>query len=148
MLLLRELNSQCKEDKRGTLNPAAKQSQVAEVGSVEVARDPEVCALRAANKRLAQELDILTKALASNCRRRSIAQPTRERVPTHRPAAQASPCASVPSHAKGGARRVLRLAAAPPSAGTRACQAASEAHSFLAPWPALQYAPVTSGAAS
>ena len=35
---------------------------VAEVGSVEVARDPEVRALRAANKRLAQELDILKKA--------------------------------------------------------------------------------------
>jgi transposase len=31
---------------------------VAKVGSVEVARDPEVRALRAANKRLAQELDI------------------------------------------------------------------------------------------
>ena len=37
---------------------------VAEVGSVEVARDPEVRALRAANKRLAQELDMLKKALA------------------------------------------------------------------------------------
>jgi len=36
---------------------------VAEVGSVEVARDPEVRALRAANKRLAQELDILKKSL-------------------------------------------------------------------------------------
>ena len=36
---------------------------VAEVGSMEVARDPEVRALRAANKRLAQELDILKKAL-------------------------------------------------------------------------------------
>ena len=36
---------------------------VAEVGSVEVARDPEVRALRAANKRLAQELDMLKKAL-------------------------------------------------------------------------------------
>lgn len=36
---------------------------VAEVGSVEVARDPEVRALRAANKRLTQELDILKKAL-------------------------------------------------------------------------------------
>ncbi len=35
----------------------------AEVGSVEVARDPEVRALRAANKRLAQEVDILKKAL-------------------------------------------------------------------------------------
>ena len=38
---------------------------VAEVGSVEVARDPEVRALRAANKRLAQELDSLKKALVS-----------------------------------------------------------------------------------
>ncbi|GAB3879041.1 hypothetical protein GCM10028824_41770 [Hymenobacter segetis] len=37
---------------------------MAEVGSEEVARDPEVRALRAANKRLAQELDILKKALA------------------------------------------------------------------------------------
>ena len=39
---------------------------VAEVGSVEVARDREVRALRAANKRLVQELDILKKALASS----------------------------------------------------------------------------------
>ena len=36
---------------------------VTEVGSVEVARDPEVRVLRTANKRLAQELDILKKAL-------------------------------------------------------------------------------------
>ena len=36
---------------------------VAEVGSVEVARDPEVRALHAANERLAQELDNLKKAL-------------------------------------------------------------------------------------
>lgn len=36
---------------------------VAEVGSVEAARDPELRALRAANKRLAQEVDILKKAL-------------------------------------------------------------------------------------
>ncbi|GAC1605647.1 MAG: hypothetical protein NVS3B25_34980 [Hymenobacter sp.] len=36
---------------------------VAEVGRVEVARDPEVRALRAANKRLGQELDMLKKAL-------------------------------------------------------------------------------------
>ena len=36
---------------------------VAEVGSVKVARDPEVRALRAANKRLTQELGILKKAL-------------------------------------------------------------------------------------
>ena len=36
---------------------------MAEVGSVEKARDPEVRALRAANKRLEQELDILKKAL-------------------------------------------------------------------------------------
>jgi len=36
---------------------------VAEAGSVEVACDPEVWALRAADKRLAQELDILKKAL-------------------------------------------------------------------------------------
>jgi transposase len=37
---------------------------VAEVGSVEVARDPEVRALRARLKRAEQELDILKKALA------------------------------------------------------------------------------------
>ena len=36
---------------------------VAEVGSVEVARDPEVRALRALLKRAEQELDILKKAL-------------------------------------------------------------------------------------
>jgi transposase len=36
---------------------------VAEVGSVEVARDADVRLLRAANKRLAHELDILKKAL-------------------------------------------------------------------------------------
>jgi len=36
---------------------------VAEGGSAELARDPEVRALRAANKRLAQEVDILKKAL-------------------------------------------------------------------------------------
>jgi transposase len=50
---------------------------VAEVGSVEVARDPEVRALRAANKRLAQELDILKKALVSACLKRRLGQPTR-----------------------------------------------------------------------
>jgi hypothetical protein len=33
------------------------------VGSEEVARDPEVCALRARLKRAEQELDILKKAL-------------------------------------------------------------------------------------
>ena len=38
---------------------------VAEVGSVEVARDPEVRQLRAQLKRAEQELDILKKALAS-----------------------------------------------------------------------------------
>ena len=42
---------------------------MAEVGSVEVARDREVRALRAANKRLVQELDILKKALASSASR-------------------------------------------------------------------------------
>ena len=36
---------------------------VAEVGSVEKSRDPEVRALRVVNKRLVQELDILKKAL-------------------------------------------------------------------------------------
>ena len=38
---------------------------VAEVGSMEVARDPEVRVLRAVNKRLAQELDISKKSLVS-----------------------------------------------------------------------------------
>jgi transposase len=37
---------------------------VAEVGSEALARDPEMRALRAANKRLAQELEILKKAIA------------------------------------------------------------------------------------
>ena len=36
---------------------------MAEVGSLEVARDPEVRALRARLKRAEQELDILKKAL-------------------------------------------------------------------------------------
>lgn len=49
---------------------------VAEVGSEEVARDPEVRALRARLKRAEQELDMLKKALVSNCLTRSIAQPT------------------------------------------------------------------------
>ena len=44
---------------------------VAEVGSVEVARDPEVLQLRAQLKRAEQELDILKKALVI------FAQPTR-----------------------------------------------------------------------
>ncbi len=50
---------------------------VAEVGRVEVARDPEVRQLRARLKRAEQELDSLKKALVSNCLRRSITQPTR-----------------------------------------------------------------------
>jgi len=50
---------------------------VAEVGSEEVARDPEVRALRARLKRAEQELDILKKALVSKCLRRIIGQPTR-----------------------------------------------------------------------
>ena len=36
---------------------------IAKIGSMEVACDPEVRALRAANKQLAQELDILKRAL-------------------------------------------------------------------------------------
>ncbi|WP_143080346.1 hypothetical protein [Hymenobacter arizonensis] len=46
------------------------------MGSQEVARDPEVRALRAGNKRLAQELDMLNTALASACLMRRLAQPT------------------------------------------------------------------------
>ena len=49
---------------------------MAEVGSVEVARGPEVHALRAHLKRPKQELDMLKKALISNCLTRSIAQPS------------------------------------------------------------------------
>ena len=54
---------------------------VAEVGSVEVARDPEVRdpevrALRARLKRAEQELDSLKKALVSACLTRRLAQPT------------------------------------------------------------------------
>lgn len=44
---------------------------VAEVGSVAVARDPEVCVLRACIKRVEQELDMLKKALVH------FGQPTR-----------------------------------------------------------------------
>ena len=40
---------------------------MAEVGSVEVARDPEVRALLARLKRAGQELDILKKALVIFC---------------------------------------------------------------------------------
>ena len=62
---------------RPTLRYRWQQAQVvAGVGSVEVARDPEVRALRAANKRLAQELGRLKKALVSNCFKRRITQPT------------------------------------------------------------------------
>ena len=49
---------------------------VAEVGSMEVARDPEVRVLRAVNKRLAQELDIFKKALSPKCFSRIFIQPT------------------------------------------------------------------------
>jgi transposase len=47
---------------------------VAEVGSEEVVRDPEVRALRL--KRAEQELDILKKALVSACFKRRLGQPT------------------------------------------------------------------------
>jgi transposase len=50
---------------------------VAEVGSEEAARDPEVRALRARLKRAEQELDILKKALVSACLIRRLGQPTR-----------------------------------------------------------------------
>ena len=49
---------------------------VAEVGRVEVARDPQVRQLRAQLKRAEQEVDMLKKALVSNCFKRSISQPT------------------------------------------------------------------------
>ncbi|WP_375374046.1 transposase [Hymenobacter sublimis] len=50
---------------------------VAEVGSEEVARDPEVRALRARLKRAEQELDILKKPWSVACCRRRLGQPTR-----------------------------------------------------------------------
>jgi transposase len=50
---------------------------VTEMGSEEVARDPEVRALRARLKRAEQELDILKKALVSACLKRRLGQPTR-----------------------------------------------------------------------
>jgi transposase len=51
---------------------------VAEVGSEALARDPEMRALRAANKRLAQELEILKKPSSVACykRRLSATPPT------------------------------------------------------------------------
>ncbi len=50
---------------------------VAEVSSVQVARDPEVRQLRAQLKRAEQELDILKKVLVSKCFSRIITQLTR-----------------------------------------------------------------------
>jgi transposase len=50
---------------------------VAEVGSEEVARDPEVRALRTRLKRAEQELDMLEKALVSACLMHRLGQPTR-----------------------------------------------------------------------
>jgi len=50
---------------------------IAEVGSVEVARDPEVRQLRAQLKRAEQELDILKKPWSVACCRRRLSQPTR-----------------------------------------------------------------------
>ena len=50
---------------------------MAEVGSEEVARDPEVRALRARLKRAEQEPDILKKALVSACLMHRLGQPTR-----------------------------------------------------------------------
>ena len=52
---------------------------VAELGSVEVARDPEVRALRARLKRAEQELDMLKKPWSSSASRRG------EYLPAHRP---------------------------------------------------------------
>ena len=43
--------------------------------SADLAEAAEVRTLRAANKRLAQELDILKKAIASNCCKRIISHP-------------------------------------------------------------------------
>lgn len=49
---------------------------VAEVGSEEVARGPEVRALRARLKRAEQELDILKKPWSVACYKRRLSQPT------------------------------------------------------------------------
>ena len=57
---------------------------VAEVGSVEVARDPEVRQLRAQLKRAEQELDILKKPWSS------LASRPGEHLPLPRPAAESS----------------------------------------------------------
>jgi transposase len=50
---------------------------VAEVGSVEVARDPEVCQVRAQLKLAEQELDVLKKPWFPKCCKRIFGQQTR-----------------------------------------------------------------------
>ncbi|WP_234795079.1 transposase [Hymenobacter arizonensis] len=79
---------------------------VAEVGSVEVARDPEVRALRARLKRAEQELDILKKPWPSSPSR------PREHLPAHCPTSQQDTGTPALPGAAGRAQRVLRLAAA------------------------------------
>lgn len=76
---------------------------VAEVGSVEVARDPEVRALRAANKRLAQELDMLKKPWSSSASR------PREYLSRHRPVPGAGAHVPALPRVARRAQRVLRL---------------------------------------
>ena len=68
---------------------------VAEVGSVEVARDPEVRQLLAQLKRAEQELDILKKPWSSSASRPD------EHLPLHRPASEPGACATtLPSTAR------------------------------------------------
>ena len=80
---------------------------VAEVGSVEVARDPEVRALRARLKRVEQALDMLKKPWSSSASRPG------ERLPAHRPAPGPGAGASALPRVARGPQRLLRVAAAP-----------------------------------
>ena len=79
---------------------------VAEVGSEEVARDPEVRALRASLKRAEQELDILKKPWSSSASRSG------EHLSAHRPAGRPRAGAPALPSAARGIGRVLCVASA------------------------------------
>ncbi|WP_159451993.1 transposase [Hymenobacter roseosalivarius] len=83
---------------------------VAEVGSREVARDPEVRALRARLKRAEQELDMLKKPRSSSASRR------REHLPAHRRAGRSGARAPTLPGAARGPGSLLCLAAPPAAA--------------------------------
>ncbi|GAA4506923.1 hypothetical protein GCM10023172_36790 [Hymenobacter ginsengisoli] len=86
---------------------------VAEVGSVEVARDPEVRQLRAQLKRAEQELDILKKPWASSVNRRG------KYLSVHRPAPGPSTCtAALPGAARGTQCLLCMAATSSTRAGT------------------------------